>query len=132
MGLISWRLAESGCLASCELIIALLTERGQGTLSSDAEIKTQLRSADEAEHECSGYRPGATDIIPDSFLEHKPYENTDIYCRGQPPSEAELSEGVLANSKLISVLPTLPVEWLSKSFSSTSQNISFTVLKVSF
>lgn len=37
IGLISWRLAESGCLASCELIIALLAEHGTGNTCSDGD-----------------------------------------------------------------------------------------------
>lgn len=53
IGLISWRLAESGCLASCELIIALLTEREH--LQKDAEIKLSSGlSVDEAKWECFG------------------------------------------------------------------------------
>lgn len=43
IGLISWRMAESSCLASCELIIALLlTEREH--LAKRCKDKTQLRS----------------------------------------------------------------------------------------
>lgn len=37
IGADSWRLAESGCLASCELIIALLTEQGTGNTCSDGD-----------------------------------------------------------------------------------------------